>query len=121
MIEFKSVEFFVGGILVDVNVDVEGIMGIIIKVNVLYKNVILIVVVFNMYFVVLIIDCFVLGGGLNVNYGLKLEYGEDYVVGVYGGKIELMVLNFNLSGVYDLGYGFSVGVGLNVIYLDVEI
>ena len=121
MTEFKSAEFSVGGILVDANVDVEGTMGTTTKVNASHKNVIPTAVVPNMYFVAPITDRFALGGGLNVNYGLKSEYGEDYAAGVYGGKTELTALNFNLSGAYDLGYGFSAGVGLNAIYSDAEI
>ena len=121
MTEFKGAEFSVGGILVDANVDVEGTMGTTTKVNASHKNVIPTAVVPNMYFVAPITDRFALGGGLNVNYGLKSEYGEEYAAGVYGGKTELTALNFNLSGAYDLGYGFSAGMGLNAIYSDAEI
>ena len=118
MTEFKKAEFSVGGILVDADVDVAGTIG---GVPANHKNVIPNAIVPNMYAVVPVTERFALGGGLNVNYGLKSEYGNQYAAGVYGGRTELTALNFNLSGAYDLGYGFSAGFGLNAIYSDAEV
>ena len=118
MTEFKKAEFSVGGILVDADVDVAGSIG---GVPANHKNVIPNAIVPNMYAVVPVTERFALGGGLNVNYGLKSEYGNQYAAGVYGGRTELTALNFNLSGAYDLGYGFSAGFGLNAIHSDAEV
>lgn len=118
MTEFKKTEFSVGGILVDADVDVAGSIG---GVPANHKNVIPNAIVPNMYAVVPVTERFALGGGLNVNYGLKSEYGNQYAAGVYGGRTELTALNFNLSGAYDLGYGFSAGFGLNAIHSDAEV
>ena len=118
MTEFKKAEFSVGGILVDADVDVAGTIG---GVPANHKNVIPNAIVPNMYAVVPVTERFALGGGLNVNYGLKSEYGNQYAAGVYGGRTELTALNFNLSGAYDLGYGFSAGFGLNAIHSDAEV
>ena len=118
MTEFKKAEFSVGGILVDADVDVAGTIG---GVPANHKNVIPNAIVPNMYAVVPVTERFALGGGLNVNYGLKSEYGNQYAAGIYGGRTELTALNFNLSGAYDLGYGFSAGFGLNAIHSDAEV
>ena len=58
---------------------------------------------------------------MNVNYGLKSRFSPDYSAGVYGGNTRLSAINFNLSGAYNLGYGLSIGAGLNAIYSDAEI
>lgn len=118
MTEFKKAELSAGGILVDADVDVTGTIG---GVPANHKNVIPNAIIPNMYVVVPVNDRFALGGGMNVNYGLKSEYNDTYAAGVYGGRTELKALNFNLSGAYDLGYGFSFGVGVNAIYSDAEV
>ena len=118
MTEFKKAELSAGGILVDADVDVTGTIG---GVPANHKNVIPNAIIPNMYVVVPVNDRFALGGGMNVNYGLKSEYNDTYAAGVYGGRTELKAVNFNLSGAYDLGYGFSFGVGVNTIYSDAEV
>lgn len=100
MTEFKKAELSAGGILVDADVDVTGTIG---GVPANHKNVIPNAIIPNMYVVVPVNDRFALGGGMNVNYGLKSEYNDTYAAGVYGGRTELKALNFNLSGAYDLG------------------
>lgn len=70
----------------------------------------------NLYVVAPVSERFAVGGGVNVNYGLKSEFPTNYSAGVFAGKTELTAVNYNLSGAYDLGYGFSFGVGLNAVH-----
>lgn len=118
MTKFKQVEISAGGILVDADVDVSGKIG---AADASHKNVIPTAVVPNLYIVSPVTDRFALGGGVNVNYGLKSEYDQNYNAGVYGGTTELTAINFNLSGAYNLGHGLSVGLGLNAIHSDAKV
>ncbi|MCK3655730.1 hypothetical protein A4G19_08170 [Pasteurellaceae bacterium Macca] len=116
--KFRTTQISAGGILVDTNVDVNGqFLGR----PASQKNVIPTAVVPNLYIVAPITDRFALGGGMNVNYGLKSEYNDNFEAGVYGGRTELTAINLNLSGAYDVGSGFSVGAGLNAIYSKAEV
>lgn len=120
MTKFKNTEISAGGIIVNADVDVTGTIGST-KNNASHKNVIPTALVPNLYIVSPITDRFSVGGGMNVNYGLKSEYDSNFAAGVYGGNTELTALNFNFSGAYNLGYGFSIGAGLNVIYSDAQV
>ncbi|WHP46280.1 outer membrane protein transport protein [Mannheimia bovis] len=115
---FKQTELSAGGIVVNADVDVDGTLGGVFKAS--QKNIIPTAVVPNLYIVSPINDRFAIGGGVNVNYGLKSRFAPDYAAGVYGGNTQLQAINFNLSGAYNLGYGFSAGAGLNVIYSKAE-
>ncbi|QIW15017.1 hypothetical protein A4G20_00850 [Pasteurellaceae bacterium RH1A] len=125
MTKFKRAEISAGGTLIDTNVDVEGKTAL--NVNPLFgsdashKNIIPTAFVPNLYVVVPVNDRFALGGGVNVNYGLKSEFGQTYNAGVFAGKTDLTALNLNLSGAYELGYGFSFGLGLNAVYAKAEL
>ncbi|MDE8034844.1 outer membrane protein transport protein [Actinobacillus equuli subsp. equuli] len=119
MTKFKSTEFSAGGILVDADVNVSGKIGRVFDAS--HGNIIPNAVIPNLYVVTPVNDRFSLGGGLNVNYGLKSEYNEQFNAGVYGGKTELTALNFNLSGAYNFGNGLSFGLGLNAIHSDAEV
>lgn len=122
MTQFKSTAITAGGVYVDAHVNVKGnVKGKMGSVDASHRNVIPNAVVPNMYIVTPVSDKFALGGGLNVNYGMKSQYNDQFNAGVYGGSTELTALNFNLSGAYDLGYGFSAGLGLNAIYADAEV
>lgn len=118
MTKFKQIEVSAGGVLVDADVDVSGKIG---AADASHKNVIPTAVVPNLYIVSPVTDRFALGGGVNVNYGLKSEYDQNYNAGVYGGTTELTAINFNLSGAYNLGHGLSVGLGLNAIHSDAKV
>lgn len=118
MTNFKSTEISAGGVFVNAKVDVEGKFG---TVNAAHRNVIPNALVPNMYIVMPVNDRFSLGGGVNVNYGMTSEYNDQFNAGVYGGLTKLTAMNFNLSGAYDLGYGFSFGAGLNAVYADADL
>ncbi|MDO9980886.1 porin [Glaesserella parasuis] len=127
MTKFKQVEISVGGVYVDPDVDVEGSFGTKTTVNgnviasspvsdANAKDIIPSAIVPNLYVVAPVSERFAVGGGVNVNYGLKSEFPTNYSAGVFAGKTELTAVNYNLSGAYDLGYGFSFGVGLNAVH-----
>ncbi|MWQ05276.1 porin [Glaesserella parasuis] len=127
MTKFKQVEISVGGVYVDADVDVEGSFGTKTTVNgnviasspvsdANAKDIIPSAIVPNLYVVAPVSERFAVGGGVNVNYGLKSEFPTSYSAGVFAGKTELTAVNYNLSGAYDLGYGFSFGVGLNAVH-----
>lgn len=123
MTKFKQVEISVGGIYVDANVDVEGSFnGRAIpssatgNANANAKDIIPSAIVPNLYVVAPISERFAVGGGVNVNYGLKSEFEKTYSAGVLAGKTELSAVNYNFSSAYDLGYGFSFGAGLNAVH-----
>ncbi|WP_426879339.1 porin [Glaesserella parasuis] len=127
MTKFKQVEISVGGVYVDADVDVEGSFGTKTTVNgnviasspvsdANAKDIIPSAIVPNLYVVAPVSERFAVGGGVNVNYGLKSEFPTNYSAGVFAGKTELTAVNYNLSGAYDLGYGFSFGVGLNAVH-----
>ncbi|MDG6449361.1 outer membrane protein transport protein [Glaesserella parasuis] len=121
MTKFKQVEISAGGIYVDANVDVEGSFnGRAIPSsatgNANAKDIIPSAIVPNLYVVAPISERFAVGGGVNVNYGLKSEFEKTYSAGVLAGKTELSAVNYNFSSAYDLGYGFSFGAGLNAVH-----
>lgn len=118
MTKFKQTEISAGGIFVDANVDITGSLAGQTDRN---KNAVPSALVPNAYIVAPITEKFAIGGGANVNYGLKSEYPADFAMGMYGGKTELSAINLNLSGAYDIGYGFSAGLGLNAIYSKAEL
>lgn len=127
MTKFKSVEISAGGVYVDGNIDVEGSFGTKTtigsatvaqspKVNADAKDIIPSAFVPNLYVVAPITERFALGGGINVNYGLKSEFDKSYSAGVFAGKTDLSAVNYNLSGAYNLGYGFHLGAGVNAVH-----
>ncbi|MDG6364897.1 porin [Glaesserella parasuis] len=129
MTKFKQVEISAGGVYVDADVDVEGsfkgsfnrtVNGRAIPSsatgNANAKDIIPSAIVPNLYVVAPISERFAVGGGVNVNYGLKSEFEKTYSAGVLAGKTKLSAVNYNFSSAYDLGYGFSFGVGLNAVH-----
>ncbi|MDG6283763.1 outer membrane protein transport protein [Glaesserella parasuis] len=127
MTKFKQVEISAGGVYVDADVDVEGSFGTKTTVNrnvvasstttnANAKDIIPSAIVPNLYVVAPISERFAVGGGVNVNYGLKSEFEKTYSAGVLAGKTELSAVNYNFSSAYDLGYGFSFGAGLNAVH-----
>lgn len=111
---FKQAQISAGAIYVNVDSDVQGttIFGS----NADHDNVIPVATIPTVYFVAPINDRFVVGGGLNVNYGLKSNFNNQYSGGIFGGNTELTATNYNLSAAYKLGYGFSLGVGANAVH-----
>ena len=130
---FKTNQFSVGGVYVDSKINMSGNAQVSIIRNdvtpilqhsskdLSQKSVVPGSLVPNMYFVAPINDKFALGGGMNVNFGLKSEYDNKYNGGVFGGTTELTALNLNLSGSYRVTEGFSAGLGLNAIYAQAKI
>ncbi|MCT8651314.1 outer membrane protein transport protein [Glaesserella parasuis] len=129
MTKFKQVEISAGGVYVDADVDVEGsfkgsfnrtVNGRVIPSsatgNANAKDIIPSAIVPNLYVVAPISERFAVGGGVNVNYGLKSEFEKTYSAGVLAGKTKLSAVNYNFSSAYDLGYGFSFGAGLNAVH-----
>ncbi|WP_324682090.1 porin [Bibersteinia trehalosi] len=111
---FKQAQVSAGAIYVNVDSDVEGttVFGN----NSDHKNVIPVATIPTVYFVAPVTDRFVIGGGLNVNYGLKSDFNDQYSAGIFGGNTELTATNYNLSAAYKLGYGLSIGAGANVVH-----
>lgn len=114
MTRFKQIELSAGGIFVDADIDIEGKLAN--GMDASQKNVIPTAIVPNAYIVAPVTDRFSLGGGVNVNYGLKSEFSPNYSAGFFGGKTDLTAINLNLSGAYKLGYGISVGLGVNAVH-----
>ena len=124
---FKNNQFSVGGVYVDSKIRMSGPV----TVNALgrtvavgsadHNSVVPGSLIPNMYFVAPINDKFAIGGGMNVNFGLKSEYESDYNAGVFGGKTDLSAINLNLSGSYRVSQGLTAGVGLNAVYAKAEI
>ena len=124
---FKTNQFSVGGVYVDSKIHMSGPV----TVNALgrtvavgsadHNSVVPGSLIPNMYFVAPINDKFAIGGGMNVNFGLKSEYESDYNAGVFGGKTDLSAINLNLSGSYRISQGLTAGVGLNAVYAKAEV
>ncbi|HHF5649506.1 TPA: outer membrane protein transport protein [Haemophilus influenzae] len=128
---FKTAQFSTGGVYVDsrinMNGDVDSSVIINSKINVTRdgsasaRNVIPGAFVPNLYFVAPVNDKLALGAGMNVNFGLKSEYGDSYDAGVFGGKTDLSAINLNLSGAYRVTEGLSLGLGVNAVYAKAQV
>ncbi len=119
MTKFQGAEMSVGGILVDTDLHIQGKTKLGNSAN--QNNVVPTSLIPNAYFVAPINDKFALGLGYNVNFGLSTEYSDNYNAGTLGGNTELQAHNFNLSGAYNIGNGFSFGAGVNAIYSKAEV
>ena len=120
MTKFKQVEISAGGILVDSDIDIQGsFVGS--GTDASHKNIVPNAIVPNAYIVAPVNERFSFGGGVNVNYGLKSEFAPNYSAGFFGGKTDLSAININLSGAYHLGYGFSIGAGINAVHAKAEL
>ena len=119
MTRFQGAEMSVGGILVDTDLHIQGKTKLGNSAN--QNNVVPTSLIPNAYFVAPINDKFALGLGYNVNFGLSTEYSNSYNAGTLGGQTELQAHNFNLSGAYNIGNGFSFGAGVNAIYSKAEV
>ena len=124
---FKTNQFSVGGVYVDSKIHMSGpvtvnALGRTVAVgSAAHNSVVPGSLIPNMYFVAPINDKFAIGGGMNVNFGLKSEYSNTYDAGVFGGTTDLSAINLNLSGSYKVTQGLSAGFGLNAIYAKAEV
>lgn len=124
MTVFKRAQFSTGGVYINSKVDMRGDVAT--KVNTLVvgnqngsaskNDVVPEAFIPNLYFVAPVNDKLALGAGINVNFGLKSEYGRDYDAGLFGGETKLSTINLNFSGAYRVTQGLSVGLGLNAVH-----
>ncbi|HHF3527901.1 TPA: outer membrane protein transport protein [Haemophilus influenzae] len=124
MTVFKRAQFSAGGVYIDSKVDMRGDVAT--KINKVTghdengsaskNDVVPEAFIPNLYFVAPINDKLALGAGMNVNFGLKSEYGRDYAAGLFGGETKLSTINLNFSGAYRITQGLSVGLGLNAVH-----
>lgn len=128
MTKFKQRAFSVGGIYIDSKIHLSGNVKAstassttLASDDATQRHVVPGAIVPNMYFVSPINDRFAVGAGMNVNFGLKSEFSDDYNAGIFGGTTDLTALNFNFSGAYKISQGWSAGVGVNVIYAKAKI
>ncbi|HHX0519797.1 TPA: outer membrane protein transport protein [Haemophilus influenzae] len=127
---FKTAQFSTGGVYVDSRINMNGdVVSSITSASMKTtkygsaseRNVVPGAFVPNLYFVAPVNDKFALGAGMNVNFGLKSEYDDDYDAGVFGGKTDLSAINLNLSGAYRVTEGLSLGLGVNAVYAKAQV
>jgi long-chain fatty acid transport protein len=75
----------------------------------------------NFFWVTAINDEMKFGLGINVPYGLETEYNDTWVGRYHAVKSDLKTVNFNPSIAFKLNEKLSVGVGLNVMLLDITL
>lgn len=127
---FKTAQFSTGGVYVDSRINMSGDVkltgaavssGNPVNGSAAQRRVVPAAFVPNLYFTVPVNDKWAMGAGMNVNFGLKSEYGDRYDAGLFGGTTELTSINLNLSGAYRVTEGFSVGLGANAIYAKAKV
>ncbi|HHF3508454.1 TPA: outer membrane protein transport protein [Haemophilus influenzae] len=124
MTVFKRAQFSAGGVYInskvdmrgDVATDIKNLAGRGTKGSASKNDVVPEAFIPNLYFVAPVNDKLALGAGMNVNFGLKSEYGRDYAAGLFGGETKLSTINLNFSGAYRVTQGLSVGLGLNAVH-----
>ncbi|VTX70464.1 Outer membrane protein P1 [Haemophilus influenzae] len=124
MTVFKRAQFSTGGVYINSKVDMRGdveskinaVQGHNKKGSASKNDVVPEAFIPNLYFVTPVNDKLALGAGMNVNFGLKSEYGRDYDAGLFGGETKLSTINLNFSGAYRVTQGLSVGLGLNAVH-----
>ncbi len=75
----------------------------------------------NLYITHRLNNSWALGLGLNAPFGLTTDYNNNWVGRYTAVKSELLTVNINPSIAYRMSDQFSVGVGMNVQYADVEL
>lgn len=125
MTKFKQSAFSIGAVYIDSKINLSGDTTYALAPAVSYSadqhSIVPGSLVPNLYYVTPINDRFAVGAGMNVNFGLRSEYNDDYSAGVFGGRTDLTALNFNLSGAYRISDGWSVGLGVNAVYAQAEV
>jgi long-chain fatty acid transport protein len=75
----------------------------------------------NAYFSMPVNESWSIGLGVNVPFGLKTEYDNDWIGRFQGIKSELTTFNINPSVAYKINDSVSVGAGLNYQHADAEL
>ena len=75
----------------------------------------------NFYWVTAINDEIKFGLGINAPFGLKTEYNDTWVGRYHAVESDLKTVNFNPSLAFQLNEQLSVGVGLNIMLVDVTL
>ena len=75
----------------------------------------------NFYWVTAINDEMKFGLGINAPFGLKTEYNDTWVGRYHAVTSDLKTVNFNPSLAFQLNEKLSVGVGLNIMLVDVTL
>ncbi|HHF3917228.1 TPA: porin [Haemophilus influenzae] len=127
---FKTAQFSTGGVYVDSRINMNGDVASSVTSTIMIttkngsasaRNVVPGAFVPNLYFVAPVNDKLAVGAGMNVNFGLKSEYGDSYDAGIFGGKTDLTAINLNLSGAYRVTEGLSLGLGVNAVYAKAQV
>lgn len=126
---FKTAQFSTGGVYVDSRINMNGDVKLTSNAPVVgthngsasQRNVVPSSFIPNLYFVAPVNDKWAMGAGMNVNFGLKSEYGDSYDAGLLGGTTDLTALNLNLSSAYRVTEGLSIGFGGNAIYASAKV
>lgn len=124
---FKVPQISAGGIVIDSNINMSGTVNVnvagqkIATGDAKSNDVVPTATAPHLYYVQPINDKFAFGTGMNVNFGLKSQYKDDYDGGIFGGTTSLTTINLNLSGSYRVSQGLSLGAGVNAIYARAEI
>ncbi|HHE9987188.1 TPA: outer membrane protein transport protein [Haemophilus influenzae] len=127
---FKTAQFSTGGVYVDSRINMNGDVASSVTGTIMIttkngsasaRNVVPGAFVPNLYFVAPVNDKLAVGAGMNVNFGLKSEYGDSYDAGIFGGKTDLTAINLNLSGAYRVTEGLSLGLGVNAVYAKAQV
>lgn len=128
MSRFNKTEFSVGGIYIDSKIHLSGpvtvsspALGTLESGSASHRNIVPGSFVPNFYIAHPINDRFAVGGGMNVNFGLKSDFDDSYDAGIFGGTTDLTAINMNLSGSYRISRGWSFGAGVNAVYAQAEV
>lgn len=124
---FKTPQISAGEIVIDSNINMSGTVNVnvagekIATGDAKSNDVVPTAAAPHLYYVQPIDDKLAFGAGMNVNFGLKSQYKDDYDGGIFGGTTALTTINLNLSGSYRVSQGLSLGAGVNAIYARAEI
>jgi len=75
----------------------------------------------NLYYAHRLNDRMVAGIGINAPFGLVTEYDDDWVGRYHAIKSEMMTVNINPSFAFKANDKLSLGFGINLQYVDVEL
>jgi len=75
----------------------------------------------NLYYAHRLNDSMVAGIGVNAPFGLVTEYDDDWVGRYHAIKSDMMTININPSFAFKANDKLSLGFGVNLQYIDVEL
>jgi len=75
----------------------------------------------NLYYAYRLNDSMVAGIGVNAPFGLVTEYDDDWVGRYHAIKSDMMTININPSFAFKANDKLSLGLGINLQYIDVEL